>query len=114
MPGRRRSIKKQWERRHEILGKLALTALVTCSLSTPVLAAGLDDIPADVRQRLYNPKMIDPAQPIGPSAYRDWKPKHGPPWTIGYASSYAGNTWRAAVMTTFTTISFPSGKSSVC
>lgn len=82
-----------------ILGKLALTALVTCSLSTPVLAAGLDDIPADVRQRLYNPKMIDPAQPIGPSAYVDWKPKHGPPWTIGYASSYAGNTWRAAVMT---------------
>jgi ribose transport system substrate-binding protein len=68
-------------------------------LSAPVAAAGLDDIPADIRQRLYDPKMIDPAQPIGPSAYVDWKPKHGPPWTIGYASSYAGNTWRAAVMT---------------
>ena len=37
-------------------------------------------------------------QPIGPSAYRDWKPKKGPPWKIGYASSYAGNTWRANVM----------------
>ena len=67
--------------------------------SAPVVAAGLDDIPSDIRQRLYDPKMIDPAQPIGPSAYVDWKPKHGPPWTIGYASSYAGNTWRAAVMT---------------
>jgi hypothetical protein len=42
--------------------------------------------------------MIDPDQPIGPSAYVDWKPKKGPPWKIGYASSYAGNTWRAAVM----------------
>lgn len=67
--------------------------------SAPVVAAGLDDIPSNIRQRLYDPKMIDPAQPIGPSAYVDWKPKHGPPWTIGYASSYAGNTWRAAVMT---------------
>jgi ribose transport system substrate-binding protein len=76
---------------------LALGALF--SLSAPVVAAGLSDIPADVRDRLYDPKMIDPAQPIGPSAYVDWKPKHGPPWTIGYASSYAGNTWRAAVMT---------------
>jgi ribose transport system substrate-binding protein len=82
-----------------IVGKFALAALVTYSLSAPVIAAGLDDIPANIRQRLYDPKMIDPAQPIRPSAYVDWKPKHGPPWTIGYASSYAGNTWRAAVMT---------------
>jgi ribose transport system substrate-binding protein len=37
-------------------------------------------------------------QPVGASAYRDWKPKKGPPWKIGYASSYAGNTWRANVM----------------
>ena len=42
--------------------------------------------------------MLDPQQPTGPSAYRDWKPKKGPPWTIGYASSYAGNTWRAAAL----------------
>jgi ribose transport system substrate-binding protein len=82
-----------------ILGKFALAAFATCSLSAPAIGAGLDDIPANIRQRLYDPKMIDPAQPVGPSAYVDWKPKHGPPWTIGYASSYAGNTWRAAVMT---------------
>jgi ribose transport system substrate-binding protein len=79
-------------------------------LSAPVVAAGLDDIPADIRQRLYDPKMIDPAQPIGPSAYVDWKPKHGPPWTIGYASSYAGNTWRAAVMTHLQTDIIPKWK----
>lgn len=35
---------------------------------------------------------------MGPSAYRDWIAKNPPPWTIGYASSYAGNTWRADVM----------------
>ena len=67
-------------------------------LTAGALGAGLDDIPQDIRDRLYNPKMIDPAQPIGPSAYVDWKAKKAPPWTIGYASSYAGNTWRAAVM----------------
>ena len=29
------------------------------SWSAPVVAAGLDDIPSDIRQRLYDPKMID-------------------------------------------------------
>src|SRR5438045_3903817 len=61
-------------------------------------AAGVDELPKDIQDRLYNKDRIDPAQPLGPSAYRDWKPKKGPPWTIGYASSYAGNTWRAGVM----------------
>jgi ribose transport system substrate-binding protein len=42
--------------------------------------------------------MIDPMQPIGPSKWRDFKAKNPPPWKIGYASSYAGNTWRAAAM----------------
>jgi ribose transport system substrate-binding protein len=60
-------------------------------------AAGLDELPADT-QKLYAKNMLDPVQPVGESAYRNWKPKKGPPWTIGYASSYAGNTWRAGVM----------------
>jgi len=38
---------------------------------------------------------VDDGQPIGKSAYRDWTPRSEAPWTIGYASSYAGNTWRA-------------------
>jgi len=59
-------------------------------------AEGLDEIPADIRDSVYNPDFMDPIQPLGPSAYRDWKPKKGPPWTIGYASTYAGNTWRKA------------------
>ncbi len=77
-------------------------ALVCCAAVVGVTgvaaAAGLDELPADIQQRLYNKQHIDAQQPTGPSAYRDFKPKKGPPWTIGYASSYAGNTWRAAAM----------------
>lgn len=67
-------------------------------LAGTALAAGVDELPADIQSVLYNKDQIDPQQPIGASAYRDWKPKKGPPWTIGYASSYAGNTWRAAAL----------------
>jgi ribose transport system substrate-binding protein len=35
-------------------------------------------------------------QPVGASAYTSFKPNHGPPWTIGYSSEYAGNSWRLA------------------
>jgi ribose transport system substrate-binding protein len=76
---------------------LAVCAGLT-GLAGTALAAGVDELPADIQSRLYNKDAIDPQQPIGPSAYRDWKPKKGPPWTIGYASSYAGNTWRAAAL----------------
>ena len=52
-------------------------------------------LPSDLQPGYQN---LDPLVPVGPSAYGDFKPKKGPPWTIGYASNYAGNTWRAAVM----------------
>ena len=61
-------------------------------------AAGLDELPPDVVKRLSDKSMLDPAQPVEASAYRDFKAKRPPPWTIGYASSYAGNTWRANAM----------------
>jgi ribose transport system substrate-binding protein len=78
------------------------SVLVFCAailgLGGAAVAAGVDELPPDIQKKLYSKEALDPAQPIGPSAYRDWKPKKGPPWTIGYASSYAGNTWRAAAM----------------
>ena len=61
-------------------------------------ASGVSELPKDVQDELCNPANIDPLQPLGESAYRDFKPKNPPPWTIGCASSYAGNTWRANVM----------------
>jgi ribose transport system substrate-binding protein len=68
------------------------------ALVSSAMAGGVDELPQDIQKTLYNKDMLDPMQPIGESAYRDWKPKKGPPWKIGYASSYAGNTWRANVM----------------
>jgi ribose transport system substrate-binding protein len=73
-------------------------------------AAGVDELPENIQKRLYSPDMIDPMQPIGPSAYRDWKAPHPPPWTIGYASSYAGNTWRAGVIDRLTQEIIPKWK----
>ena len=82
----------------DFIRKMLVLAGLSAGLCGAGLATGVDELPADIQSRIYTPDMMDPAQPLGPSAYRDWKPKKGPPWTIGYASSYAGNTWRAAVM----------------
>ena len=67
-------------------------------LSAGFAQAGVDELPANIQNELYNPSMIDPMQPLDETAYRDFVAKNPPPWKIGYASSYAGNTWRAAVM----------------
>ena len=37
--------------------------------------------------------------PLGPSLYQAFKPKGKPPWLIGYASSFAGNSWRIGART---------------
>lgn len=54
--------------------------------------SAIGELPAETAKAYEG---VDEGQPIGQSAYRDWTPRSGPPWTIGYASSYAGNTWRA-------------------
>ena len=75
------------------------TSLAALMLLAPycntAIAGGVDELPPDIAKAY---KDLDPEQPIGPSPLRDFKPKKGPPWTIGYASSYAGNTWRATAM----------------
>lgn len=71
----------------------------TTAAGALILAAGacmaqaVADLPAE-EQAIY--EMVDPQVPLGPSAYLDWAAANPPPWKIGYASSYAGNTWRAA------------------
>lgn len=77
---------------------LALTSALIAVAATAGYAEGVDELDPAVAERLYNPDMLDPMQPVGPSAWRDFVAKNPPPWKIGYASSYAGNTWRAAVM----------------
>jgi len=80
------------------------------SLSRAVRADGVDQLPKNIQDTLYNKDQLDPQQPIGASIYSDWKPKKGPPWTIGYASSYAGNTWRAAALDELETTLIPKWK----
>ena len=81
-----------------LIRKLVLAAGLAAICTTGAFAAGVDEISPDVAKRLYNPNMLDPAQPVDASPLRDFKAKNTPPWKIGYASSYAGNTWRANVM----------------
>jgi len=80
------------------LKSLALAVGFIAAGTISVYAEGVDEINPDVAQRLYNPDMLDPSQPVGPSPLRNFKAKNPPPWKIGYASSYAGNTWRANAM----------------
>ena len=82
----------------KLLKTLIIATGSAALLSTAAVADGLDDIDPDVRERLYNPDMLDPAQPVEASIYKDFVAANPPPWTIGYASSYAGNTWRAGAM----------------
>ena len=77
-----------------VISALAVAAL--CTGSRLALAdSAVSGLPPDIAKGYEG---LDPQQPQGPSAYRDWHAKKGPPWTIGYASSYAGNSWRAAAM----------------
>ncbi|GAB5468431.1 MAG: hypothetical protein Kilf2KO_14610 [Rhodospirillales bacterium] len=75
-------------------------AVVATSLALAVglnaQAAGLDELPPDLAAAYVG---VDEGQPVDPSAYREWTPRSEAPWKIGYASSYAGNTWRAEGMT---------------
>jgi ribose transport system substrate-binding protein len=90
---------------------LAVAAGVLSLAANMSWAEGLDELDPEVVKRLYNPEMIDPMQPIGSSAWRDFTAKNPPPWKIGYASSYAGNTWRAAVMNELDNVIIPEWKS---
>lgn len=91
-------------------GKLRAVAALAC-LALPLTAlAGVEDLPEDIRAELYNPDLMDPNQPLGESPYIDWKAPNPPPWTIGFASSYAGNTWREAEMERLQDILIPEWK----
>ncbi len=89
---------------------LVSAAAMLAVATTAGLAAGIDEIDPAVAARLYNPGMLDPMQPVGASAWRDFTAKNPPPWKIGYASSYAGNTWRAAVMNELQNVIIPEWK----
>ncbi|HYN89327.1 MAG TPA: ABC transporter substrate-binding protein [Ardenticatenaceae bacterium] len=50
------------------------------------------------------------AQPVAASPWADFKPAGKPPWTIGYSSEYAGNSWRAEGMNRLMKVLLPKYK----
>jgi ribose transport system substrate-binding protein len=92
------------------IAMMAGVCAITLLFAGGTLASAVDDLPEDIRNELYDPDMIDPNQPVGESPYRDWKAPNPPPWTIGFAQSYAGNTWRAAEMRRLREVLIPKWK----
>ena len=64
-------------------------------------------LPADIQSNY----VLATSTPLGESIYKDFKPKAGPPWLIGFASSYSGNSWRIAALTRLTDYLMPRYKS---
>ena len=102
--------KLEFKLREMTMKQLLLGAVATLLMGVFVDAAMADEVrqlPQDL-QKAY--QDLDPIVLTGPSALRDFKPKHGPPWTIGFASSYAGNTWRVAAMDRLLNVLVPEAK----
>ena len=70
----------------------------------------LSKVPADMRDYVYNMDFMDKDQPLGPTVMKGWKSPRKPPWTIGYASTYAGNTWRKGAMERLMEVVYPKWK----
>lgn len=74
---------------------VAAISIAATMMTSAVKADGLNDLPENLRG-VY--KMVDTQIPVGPSPLANFKAKKGPPWKIGYASTYAGNTWQATAL----------------
>ena len=70
--------------------KISMVLAALLCLPLTGLAEGVDELPAEITDKLYSPDMLDPMQPIGPSAYRDWKAPNPPPWTIATPAPMRG------------------------
>ena len=86
----------------KLIAMLAVSFIGVASVNADIL----DEIPADIRDFVYDPDFMDPNQPLGESVYRNWKSDRPLPWTIGYASSYAGICgekvlWKDCMVTTY-------------
>jgi len=70
----------------------------------------LKKVPKEMRDYVYNMDFMDKDQPLGPAVMKGWKSPSKPPWTIGYASTYAGNTWRKGAMERLMEVVYPKWK----
>jgi ribose transport system substrate-binding protein len=75
-----------------------ILSITSSAIAQDLCEECLDNVPQDIKDYVYNMDYMDEVQPLGPSIMQDWKSPSKPPWTIGYASTYAGNTWRKGAM----------------
>jgi len=73
-------------------------------------AASNDSVVSALPQPVQQYYELATTTPLGPSIYRDFKPKKQPPWLIGYASSFGGNTWRIGARTRLQEVLLPKYK----
>jgi ribose transport system substrate-binding protein len=69
--------------------------------------AGDESVVGGLPQSLHQYYQLATTTPLGPSIYRNFKPKKAAPWLIGYASSFAGNTWRIGARTRLQEVLLP-------
>ncbi|GGO76355.1 hypothetical protein GCM10011348_03360 [Marinobacterium nitratireducens] len=93
--------------------KISRLSLIIAAIGSTYLSAGaaladaVQSLP-DSEQPIY--ALVDPQIPLGESPLTDFKAKNPPPWKIGYASSYAGNTWRAESLNEIMNVLLPEAK----
>ena len=63
---------------------IAILAVSFVGITGTLNAEILDEIPADIRDYVYNPDFMDPNQPLGESVYRNWKSDRPLPWLSLY------------------------------
>ncbi|MGH7101854.1 MAG: substrate-binding domain-containing protein [Acetobacteraceae bacterium] len=73
-------------------------------------AAESDSVVGSLPESVQKYYELATTTPLGASLYRDFKPKKGPPWKIGYASSFGGNTWRIGARTRLENVLIPKYK----
>jgi len=98
--------------RRRVLGMAALAAGAGALgvLGTPKVfaaATGGESVVSSLPETVQKFYELATTTPLGPSLYRDFKPKKGPPWKIGYASSFGGNTWRIGARTRLEEVLLP-------
>ena len=51
--------------------KMIMACILSLGFSSMAFA-GLDEIPSDITDSVYNMDLMDPMQPLDESAFRDW------------------------------------------
>ncbi len=74
-------------------------APASATTKVPLLVKRPSSVVGSLPKALQQYYELATTTPLGPSLFHNWKPKRKPPWKIGFASSFAGNSWRIGTLT---------------